>query len=72
MRSKRKVSMDAFLTAILVRIAWMILEMVSYGEVQPRIVDDVVWLILWRYIYLAKWRRTEEQEPLRGIKRRQG
>ena len=72
MRSKRKVSMDAFLTAILVSIVWMILEMVFYGKVQPRIVDDVVWIILWRYIYLAKMRETEEKEPLQGIKRRRG
>lgn len=72
MRSKRNVFKDALITAILVSIVWQILEMVFYGKVQPRIVDDVIWLILWRYIYLAELRKTEEQEPLRGIKRRQG
>lgn len=72
MRKKRKVFMDASITAILINIVWKILEMVSYGKVQPRIVDDVIWLILWRYIYLAKMRETEEKEPLQGIKRRRG
>ncbi len=59
MRSKRKVFMDALLTAILVCIVWQILEMVFYGKVQPRIVDDVIWIILWRYIYLAERRKAE-------------
>lgn len=67
MRSKRKVFMDAFLTAILVSIVWQILEMVFYGKVQPRIVDEVVWLILWRYIYLAEKRKEELDRITEGL-----
>lgn len=59
MRQKRRVFMDACITAVLINIAWQILEMIFYGKVQLRIVDDVIWLILFRYIYLAKKRKDE-------------
>ena len=69
MRQKRRVFMDTCVVAILINIVWQILEMVFYGKVQPRIVDDVIWLILFRYIYLAKWREVRlyevTEKPLR-------
>ena len=35
---------------ILIGLAWMALEKHFYGEVQPRIVDDIIGLILFFYI----------------------
>ena len=59
MRQKRRVFMDTCVVAILINIVWQILEMIFYGKVQPRIVDDVIWMILFRYIYLSKKRKEE-------------
>lgn len=33
--------------------AWQVLELVIYGEVQPRLVDDIVGLIFLPLIYKA-------------------
>lgn len=35
---------------MLISLAWMALEKHFYGEVQPRIVDDIIGLILFFYI----------------------
>ena len=35
---------------ILICLAWMALEKHFYGEVQPRIVDDIIGLVLFFYI----------------------
>lgn len=35
---------------MLIGLAWMALEKHFYGEVQPRIVDDIIGLILFFYI----------------------
>lgn len=35
---------------MLISLAWMALEKYFYGEVQPRIVDDIIGLILFFYI----------------------
>lgn len=35
---------------IVISLAWMALEKHFYGEVQPRIVDDIIGLILFFYI----------------------
>lgn len=44
----------SFLTAaskyMLISLAWMALEKYFYGEVQPRIVDDIIGLVLFFYI----------------------
>ena len=62
MKTKRKVFMDTFITAGWISLIWRILEMIFYGETHLRIVDDVIWLILFRYIYLAKWREVRLYE----------
>lgn len=35
---------------MLIGLAWMALEKHFYGEVQPRIVDDIIGLVLFFYI----------------------
>lgn len=35
---------------IVISLAWMALEKKFYGEVQPRIVDDIIGLVLFFYI----------------------
>ena len=35
---------------IVISLAWMALEKNFYGEVQPRIVDDIIGLVLFFYI----------------------
>lgn len=39
---------------ILICVLWMTLEQIIYGEVQPRIVDDIIGIILLWYIYQAE------------------
>lgn len=39
---------------LLISVLWMALERIIYGEIQPRIVDDIIGLILFRYIYQAE------------------
>ena len=38
---------------IVIAIAWQVLELVIYGEVQPRLVDDIIGLIFPPLIYKA-------------------
>lgn len=49
--------MDRALKAIYVWIVfalvWMGLELLLYGEIQPRIVDDIMWLLFLPFIYIA-------------------
>lgn len=44
-----------FITSLIVFLAicaiWMWLELLFYGEVQPRVVDDIIGLILFVFIY---------------------
>lgn len=39
-----------------VSIIWLFLEMIFYGEVQPRVVDDIIGLFLIYYIYRSEQR----------------
>lgn len=34
---------------------WQFLEVLFYGEVQPRIVDDIIGFFLWYYIYKSEY-----------------
>ena len=49
--------MDRALKAIYVWIVfalvWMGLELLLYGEIQPRIVEDIMWLLFFPFIYKA-------------------
>ena len=38
---------------ILIGLIWQVLEIACYGEIQPRIVDDVIVLITLPFIYKA-------------------
>lgn len=40
----------AILKFLVISLAWMALEKNFYGEVQPRIVDDIIGLVLFFYI----------------------
>lgn len=46
--------LNACIKYILISILWMVLERIIYGRVQPRIVDDIIGLILFWYIYQAE------------------
>lgn len=35
----------------LIFLLWQVLELILYGEIQPRIVDDIVAMFLVYYIY---------------------
>ena len=55
--AERMLSRAFFNTCIkylLISVLWMALERIIYGEVQPRIVDDIIGLILFWYIYRAE------------------
>lgn len=49
---------------ILIVILWQALEMVFYGAVQHRVVDDIIGVILFWYIY------QREKSCLSGSRRR--
>ena len=38
---------------IAVALAWSALELIWYGEVQPRIVDGIMWILWLPYLYDA-------------------
>ena len=38
---------------IAVALDWIALELILYGEVQPRIVDGIMWILLLPYLYDA-------------------
>lgn len=39
---------------LLIGILWQVLELIFYGEIQPRIVDDIIGLFLFYYIYRSE------------------
>ena len=41
---------------LLIGILWQILELIFYGEVQPRAVDDVIGVFLYYYIFRSEQR----------------
>lgn len=51
---KTIIFLDACIKYILISVLWMALERIIYGKVQPRIVDDIIGLILFWYIYQAE------------------
>lgn len=49
---------------IILALAWMGLELLLYGEIQPRTVDDIMWFLFLPFIYMAVnknlgWRKYE-------------
>ena len=34
-------------------LVWMGLELLLYGEIQPRIVDDIMWFLFLPFVYIA-------------------
>lgn len=36
-----------------IALIWQWLEQTVYGEIQPRVVDDVIWLLYLPFIYMA-------------------
>ena len=42
----------ALIVWIAIALVWSALELIWYGEVQPRIVDDIMW-ILWLEMMLG-------------------
>ena len=38
---------------IMLALIWMGLELLLYGEVQNRAVDDIVWFLFLPFIYMA-------------------
>ena len=49
-----RVFFNACIKYLLISVLWMTLERIIYGRVQPRIVDDIIGLILFWYIYQAE------------------
>lgn len=52
MRRKIKAIIQTGITVILLCGIWQMLEYIAYGEVQPRIVDDIMVLFFIPFIYL--------------------
>ncbi len=46
---------------ILIVILWQALELIFYGVVQHRIVDDIIGIILFWYIYQCESRRLQRK-----------
>lgn len=47
----------ALIVWIAIALVWSALELIWYGEVQPRIVDDIMWILWLLFIYDAmRWR----------------
>lgn len=53
MRRKIKAIIQTGITVILLCGIWQMLEYIVYGEVQPRIVDNIMVLFFIPFIYLA-------------------
>lgn len=53
MRRKIKAIIQTGITVILLCGIWQMLEYIVYGEVQPRIVDDIMVLFFIPFIYLS-------------------
>lgn len=53
MRRKIKAIIQTGITVILLCGIWQVLEYIVYGEVQPRIVDNIMVLFFIPFIYLA-------------------
>ena len=47
---------------ILIVILWQALELIFYGVVQHRIVDDIIGIILFWYIYQCESRGYKEND----------
>ena len=43
----------ALIMWIAIAFIWSALELIWYGEVQPRIVDDIMWILWLPFIYDA-------------------
>lgn len=36
-----------------ITLIWQVLEEMVYGEIQPRVVDDIIWFLYLPFIYMA-------------------
>lgn len=45
-------------------IFWMLLEFFIYGQVQPRLVDDIVGVVIFVFIFLM-WKYKSERDYLK-------
>ena len=36
-----------------IALIWQWLEKLVYGEIQPRVVDDIIWFLYLPFIYMA-------------------
>lgn len=52
---------------ILLTIFWQVIEIIIYGFIQPRVVDDIVSLPLALIIYLMWKFKTERDNLRKGI-----
>lgn len=55
---KLKILFKSAWKLFLISILWQIFELAFYGEVQPRIVDDIIAFILFHYIYKSEEQRN--------------
>ena len=53
MRCKIKAIIQTCAAVVILAGIWQMLEILFYGEVQPRIVDDIIILFFIPFIYLA-------------------
>ena len=46
-------TLKAVFILIVLALVWMGLELLLYGEIQPRTVDDIMWFLFLPFIYMA-------------------
>lgn len=59
---------------IVLALVWMGLELLLYGEIQPRTVDDIMWFLFLPFIYMAVnidsvANKLKKEEPQNSISR---
>ena len=71
MRISFKIQLYSWLVTVILGISflWQLLEYLIYGEIQPRIVDDIVGLTyVIAILYAYKMGRSHEREAQRNYK----
>ena len=60
---KTRINLNALFTACLkfvwLNIIWQFLELIFYNQIQPRIVDDIIGLFIFYYIYQTEKGRRQ-------------
>lgn len=59
MRINTKLIMRSIIKYLLISILWQILELIFYGAVQPRVVDDIIGIFLYYYIFRNEERKEQ-------------